>query len=175
MTLDDFFERLEKASKQALEETARVELGAIAVRFRDDLEKAVREQRYPMPDLSKAWLNKKRRHNLDLRKLIASGEYLRGIKARRFDKMSWIVEPSDARVKKYKFQKKQPKITYKKLAEVHEYGLKNEEGKQVIKPRPHWTPTIDKYKKDSRRLGKEVQAAFARRLNRRMRRFFQAA
>jgi hypothetical protein len=161
-----FFKVLVQGVEEAVKDTAAIECRRIALDFKDDLISAVRQQKYPMQELSDRWKKKKQKEKLDPRMLIASGKYLQNIRIRKMrqtrGQQGWVVEPTPFRVKKYKFQKEAPKITYQKLAAIHEFGYP----KLNIPARPHWTPTIEDYQARGQQIRKEVQAAFAKRFDR---------
>ena len=165
MTQGEFVKMMIKGVEEAVKDTAQNEVRRLATSFKTDLTDAVRQQRYPMQELSDRWKQKKEKEGLDKRKLIASQKYLPNIRVRKIARKGqtgWVVEPTPFRVQKYKFQKKAPKITYQQLATIHEYGWM----KLNIPPRPHWFPTIDRYQMQGEQLSKQVQDAFAKRLAR---------
>jgi phage gpG-like protein len=157
-----FFKMLQRGIDEAAKQTVANELRRLAFDFKDDLTQAVRQKRYSMQDLSDRWKKKKKKEGLDPRKLIASGKYLENIRVEKYRNTGWKVEPTPFRVKKYKFQKEAPKITYQKLAAIHEFGYP----KANIPARPHWIPTIEQYQAQAGRIGKQVQDTFAKRLDR---------
>lgn len=106
------------------------------------------QQLLPMPELNSAYIQYKIRKELDPRKLVATGEYVNSIAARKKSGGDII----DVNV---------PDVTHgpsglsmKELARIHEYGQRKfKETGKGIPPRPHWRPTIRWWRK------KRMQAA----------------
>lgn len=164
MNRRDFMRLVDKTMREAAKDTVDIDLVKIARAFKADLTQGVRQQKWPMAPLSPRWLAKKKKHGLDVRKVIASERYLQGIRERKLPQaeMGWAVEPSPNRVQKYTWQKNQPKITYVQLAQILEGGSE----KRGIPPRPHWKPCIDEYVARRAQYGTQVQQAFAKRFDR---------
>lgn len=100
------------------------------------------QQSLPMKDLTESYARWKERKALDPRILIATGEYVNSIAARR-KAGGDIVDVS------VPDETHEPSgLSLKELGRIHEYGSKRYEidGKG-IPPRPHWRPTIRWWKK----------------------------
>lgn len=105
------------------------------------------QQRLPLKKLSPQYLAWKKKQGLDSRILIASGDYVSEIKARRRAGGTIIevglpdkIHPDSG-------------LTYKALARAHEYGVK----KINLPERPHWRPMIEKFIKRVPQIKKRMQ------------------
>jgi len=86
--------------------------------------------------LTQKWIERKAEDGLDGRKLIATGDYVRGIEVKKATQAGggvyYYVRPAD--------RKHRPSgIPLTKLARVHEFGSR----KHKIKPRKHWGPAVN--------------------------------
>lgn len=103
------------------------------------------QQLLPMPELSPRyarWKATRTPDPLDPRKLIATGEYVSSIAARKKAGGDIV----DVNVPDETHQASG--MNMRKLAQIHEYGQKSfKETGKGIPPRPHWRPTIRWWKK----------------------------
>lgn len=170
MKMDDFFKEFEAAITDSWIEVGTKIGASYADSFRNDLTTAIRSQKYYWVPLNKKYLERKRKAGLDLRKLIATTNYMKEIRVKlnkvslKDLKISYEVSPPRTRIKPSKLNKN-PKITYEKLARIHEYGTSR------IPARPHWRPATAEFKARAPALGKNLQRVFLERLDRRMARF----
>ena len=127
------------------------------------------------PDLAPRHLDNKIKRQEDARKLIATGDYIRGIVVRREkhpkEGVLYVVTLANRR-------HKPSNIRLLHLAKIHEFGTreykvplfgdkKNLVSLQ-ISARPHWRPAIREVKKKYRELGEEVIAETLRKALRRI-------
>jgi hypothetical protein len=103
------------------------------------------QQLLPMKELNPKYLQWKLRQEppLDPRKLIATGEYVESIQARKKEggDVVDVNVPDDV-------THGPSGMTMRELARIHEYGQKSyKETGKGIPPRPHWRPSIRWWKK----------------------------
>jgi hypothetical protein len=170
MKIEDLGKTLEKAALEAWNDVVDQDGRQIANMFKDDLQKLVRAQSEPWPPLSPRHLQRKQKLGLDQRMLIASGNYLKKIRALRSGIGRWTVEPPDTLMERTKLNPR-PRFTYRQLAAVLELGsmIKN------IPPRPHWDPMADKYKGRVPEFERSLQKSFNRRLQRKLNKLFSGS
>ncbi len=175
MKMDEFFRQLENAIRDSWIEMATQQGAQIADSYKSDLVNAIRAQKYFWPPLNKRYLERKRKLGLDLRKLIATGEYLKAIRVKMNGvslqnlKITYEVSPPRTRIKPSKLNPNpSPKMTYERLARIHEYG------KGKIPARPHWRPTTAAFQAKAPGLSKAMQKVFLEKIDRKMARFMSS-
>lgn len=103
------------------------------------------------PDLNEQYLRSKIANDLDERKLIAVGDYVAAIKARkRSGGMKVLVGLPD--------EKHYSGLPYSELGRILEYGHKGFRriGEGLIPPRPHWRPVWARWRKKMHRVSAEM-------------------
>ena len=170
MKLENLGNTLEKAALEAWNDVVDQDGRQIANLFKDDLQKLVRAQSEPWPPLSPKYLQRKIKLGMDQRMLIASGNYLKKIRALRAGVGRWVVEPPDTIMEPTKLNPK-PKFTYRQLAVVLESGSMT----RNIPPRPHWDPMAEKYKGRTSEFERSLQKSFNRRLQKKLDRLFSGS
>ena len=84
-------------------------------------------------------------------------------------KITYEVSPPRTRIKPSKLNPNpSPKMTYEKLARIHEYGTKK------IPARPHWRPTTAAFQAKAPGLSKAMQKVFLEKIDRKMARFMSS-
>jgi hypothetical protein len=112
--------------------------------------------------LTQKWIERKAEDSLDGRKLLATGDYVRGIEVKKGAQAAagvyYYVRPAD--------RKHAPSgIPLSRLARVHEFGSR----KHKIPPRKHWAPAIRDVKNTLVGHVKNIRAAALRTLLRSIR------
>ena len=175
MKMDDFFRKLEDAIRDSWVEMATQQGAQIADAYKTELTTAIRGQKYFLPPLNKQYLERKRKLGLDLRKLIATGEYIKAIRVKlngvnlKDLKITYEVSPPRTRIKPSKLNPRpSAKMTYEKLARIHEYGTRK------IPARPHWRPTTAAFQAKAPGYSKAMQKVFLEKIDRKMARFMSS-
>lgn len=123
------FVRIFKESFPAVADNA---MGEIAIWMSQEVKKRIRDQRFAHVPLTKPYLQYKKRVGLDSRILIATGDYVNSIVARRRlinGELCWTVGVPDT-------IHQGSGLTYTQLARIHEFGS----ARAHIPARPHWRP-----------------------------------
>ena len=104
----------------------------------------VREQIYTQSGnwkkLSSAYVDYKKKHKLDPRILIATGDYVKSIQA-RYQNKQWMIAPDAAHMK---------------------IGLWLEYGTKKMPRRPHFRPVVEELQRDCKKVGKGHVTVMAR-------------
>lgn len=107
--------------------------------------------------LTQKWIQRKAEDSMDGRKLIATGDYVRGIEVKKATQAGggvyYYVRPAD--------RKHRPSgIMLTKLARVHEFGSR----KHKIPPRKHWGPAVNDIRRSLAGHAADIRADALRRL-----------
>lgn len=124
----------------------------IADSFVEELRRYVREHQGEFYRLSDRHLKRKKRLLQDNRVLIATGAYLDTIEVTKTGKNTFSIEPSSELVYDEETKTRRD-ITYKDLSVILEFGnfMNN------LEPRPHWKPTITKFRNRVQEILREVK------------------
>ena len=116
----------------------------IAKSFSNEIKDRIRHQTFRHQPLKIAYRNRKIKQGLDPRTLIATGEYVNHIRARKINATTYTVgvpntihSPSG--------------LPYRSLARIHEFGT------DKIPARPHWRPMASIYMARKQRYEKLVE------------------
>ena len=154
---------IRQALRPVWDEMVKTEGPKISDAYSKRLKRRIRQQQIGSrittywPALDAAYLAEKRRKRLDMRKLIATGAYVRNIRARQVDKQTWVVDVPPTR-------HRPSKITFRRLARVHEYGT------NTIPARPHWWPTTQEFQMEAPERARVIERRITQQVQQRLRR-----
>jgi len=130
-------------------------LETVAKKIAADLKERIYYQKFKHVPLSEKYLKWKKKKGLDTRILIATGEYVDSIMAKKLNDFTWKVGVPDK-------VHKGTKLPLKVLARIHEFGT------STIPARPHWRPVISIWKRKFRQTAKEIESLAIAETNRKM-------
>ena len=152
---------IKEAMTKAWRDTIQEDGGRIANLYKRAVQQRIylqlQPKNAPWPPLNEDYAEMKRRKRLDPRMLIATGEYVSKIYAKKVDGETWQVTvpigihgPS--------------KLPYAAIRAIHEFGAGR------VPPRPHWQPTTTEFENNKQQYGADIQ----QNVNRKARKIVQA-